>query len=213
MESRDPGLTERLRRVAERALELARVRLELLGVELQAELLRLFGALTALLLALLLGVAAPAFQQSLQRMRLQAATSDLLAAIDLTRSQAMARGTRVLMAPLDPAGADWQRGWAIFQDRNGNRRPDAGEPILYRHDPLRSDISVSFRFTSGGMPTYIAYNAAGRTCRADNSLTARWGTLTLAQGDDTRNIIINMLGRARACDPKKEPSNCSGAAD
>ncbi len=58
MESRDPGLTERLRRVAERALELARVRLELLGVELQAELLRLFGALTALLLALLLGVAA-----------------------------------------------------------------------------------------------------------------------------------------------------------
>ncbi|PIM50631.1 hypothetical protein CS062_23950 [Roseateles chitinivorans] len=58
MESRDPGLTERLRRMAERALELARVRLELLGVELQAELLRLFGALTALLLALLLGVAA-----------------------------------------------------------------------------------------------------------------------------------------------------------
>ncbi len=55
MESRDPGLTERLRRVADRALELARVRLELLGVELQAELLRLFGALTALLLALLLG--------------------------------------------------------------------------------------------------------------------------------------------------------------
>ena len=58
MESRDPGLTERLRRMAERTLELARVRLELLGVELQAELLRLFGALTALLLALLLGVAA-----------------------------------------------------------------------------------------------------------------------------------------------------------
>lgn len=58
MDSRDPGLTERLRRIAERTLELARVRLELLGVELQAELLRLFGALTALLLALLLGVAA-----------------------------------------------------------------------------------------------------------------------------------------------------------
>lgn len=58
MESRDPGLTERLRRMAERTLELARVRLELLGTELQAELLRLFGALTALLLALLLGVAA-----------------------------------------------------------------------------------------------------------------------------------------------------------
>jgi len=165
------------------------------------------------LVVVLLGVAAPAFQQSLQRMRLQTATADLLAAIDLTRSQAMARGTKVLMAPLDPAGADWQRGWAIFEDRNGNRRPDADETILYRHDPLRTGIAVTYRFTSGGTPTYIAYNAAGRTCRADNSLTARWGTLTLTQGDDTRNIVINMLGRARACDPRREPSNCSGAAD
>jgi uncharacterized membrane protein YqjE len=52
------GLAEQLRRAAERALELARVRLELLGVELQAELLRLFAALSALLLALLLGAAA-----------------------------------------------------------------------------------------------------------------------------------------------------------
>ena len=49
MEARDAGLTERLRRMAERALELARVRLELLGVELQAELLRLFGFCTSAL--------------------------------------------------------------------------------------------------------------------------------------------------------------------
>ncbi|MBO9685865.1 MAG: phage holin family protein [Mitsuaria chitosanitabida] len=58
MDAHDPSLADRLRRMAERALELARVRLELLGVELQSELLRLFGALTALLLALLMGVAA-----------------------------------------------------------------------------------------------------------------------------------------------------------
>lgn len=165
------------------------------------------------LAAVLLGVAAPAFQQSMQRLRLQAATNDLLAAIDLTRAQAMARGAKVLMAPLDPAGVNWQSGWAIFQDRNGNRRPDAGEAIIYRHDPLRADIGIASRFTSGGMPAYIAYNAAGRTCRADSSLTARWGTLTLTQGDDSRNIIINMLGRARACDPRRELANCSGAAD
>ena len=67
--------------------------------------LTLIELLVVLVLALiLLGVAAPAFQQSLQRIRLQAATNDLLAAIDLTRSQALARGAKVLMAPLDPAG-------------------------------------------------------------------------------------------------------------
>ncbi|WP_343731408.1 GspH/FimT family pseudopilin [Duganella sp.] len=175
--------------------------------------LTLIELLVVLTLALiLLGAAAPAFQQSLQRLRLQAATNDLLAAIDLTRSLAMARGSKVLMAPLDPSGANWQSGWIIFQDRNGNRRPDPDEPPLYRHEALRPDITITSRFTSGGTPTYIAYNAAGRTCRADNALTARWGTLTLAQGKLTRNVIINMLGRVRACDPDADPSHCTSAA-
>ncbi|WP_166454634.1 GspH/FimT family pseudopilin [Duganella rivi] len=169
--------------------------------------LTLIELLMVLVLAVvLLGVAAPAFQQSLQRLRLQAAVHDLQAAIDLTRSQAMARGRKVLMAPLDPRGADWQSGWAIFEDRNGNRRPDAGEPLIYRHDALRSDIAITSRFTSGATPTYIAYNAAGRTCRADNSLIARWGTLSLTQGQQARNIIINMLGRVRTCDPAQDPA-------
>jgi type IV fimbrial biogenesis protein FimT len=43
---------------------------------------------------------------------LQAAANDLQAAIDLTRSEAMARGHKVLMAPVDPSGANWQSGWA-----------------------------------------------------------------------------------------------------
>lgn len=57
MESQELNLADRLRRMAARTLSLARVRLELLGVELQSQLLRLFAALTGLLLALLLGVA------------------------------------------------------------------------------------------------------------------------------------------------------------
>lgn len=165
------------------------------------------------LAAILLGVAAPAFQQSLQRLRLQAAVNDLLAALDLTRSQAIAHGGKVLMAPLDAAGTDWRSGWAVFIDSNGNRRPDAGEPLLFRHDPLRDDIRVTSRFTSGNAPTYVAYNAAGRTCSAASSLTARWGTLSLKQGDKARNIIINMLGRVRVCDPAVEGADCAGAGD
>lgn len=169
--------------------------------------LTLIELLMVLVLAIvLLGVAAPAFQQSWQRLRLQAAVHDLQAAIDLTRSQAMARGRKVLMVPLDPLGADWQSGWAVFEDRNSNRRPDVGEPLIYRHDPLRNDISITSRFTSGGTPTYIAYNAAGRTCRVDNSLIARWGTLSLTQGQQARNVVINMLGRVRTCDPAQDPA-------
>jgi len=37
--------------------------------------------------------------------------------------------------------------------------------------------------------------------------------LSLEQGEETRNIKINMLGRVRVCDPAKDRSNCSGAND
>lgn len=164
------------------------------------------------LAGILLGVAAPAFHQTLQRLRMQAAVNDLLAAIDLTRSQALARGGKVLMAPLEPSGSNWQGGWAVFLDHNGNRRPDDGE-LLYRHDPLRPDITITSKFTSGNAPTYVAYNAAGRTCSATSSVTARWGTLSLTQGNNARNIKINMLGRVRVCDPNADGASCTGAAD
>jgi type IV fimbrial biogenesis protein FimT len=57
----------------------------------------------------------------------------------------------------------------------------------------------------------FAYNAAGRACSAGNSLAARWGTLSLTQGEDVRNIKINMLGRVRVCDPAQDRANCDGA--
>jgi len=163
-----------------------------------------------LLAAILFGVAIPAMHGVLQQMRLRAAVFDLVAAIDQTRSQAIARGRSVLMAPLD-ASAGWRRGWAIFIDLNGNHRPDAGEPLLYRHDPIPDDMQLTSSFSSNADGLYLAYNAAGRACSADNSLAARWGTLSLTQGRQARNIKINMLGRVRVCDPAQDNNGCSGA--
>ncbi|SHN30008.1 type IV fimbrial biogenesis protein FimT [Duganella sacchari] len=159
---------------------------------------------------ILLGTAIPAFHSALQRLRLQAAANDLLAAIDLARSQAIAHGGKVVMAPL---GAGWQSGWAVFVDHNNNRRHDAGEPLFYRHDPLPDTIRIASNFSSSAASLYVAYNGAGRACSADNTLAARWGTLSLTQGGQARNIKINMLGRVRVCDPAREQGNCGGAVD
>jgi type IV fimbrial biogenesis protein FimT len=59
----------------------------------------------------------------------------------------------------------------------------------------------------------FAYNGAGRSCAAGNSLAAHWGTLSPVQGRATRNIKINMLGRVRGCDPQVQTSGCDNAAD
>jgi type IV fimbrial biogenesis protein FimT len=169
--------------------------------------------LVLVLAGVLMSVAMPAYYDTIRRQRLRAATADLVAAIDLTRSQAIARGSRVLMAPLGQDGTSWRQGWAVFVDDNGNRRPDPGELLIYRHDALDDGINVSSAFTSGAAQPYLAYNAAGRACSASSSLTARWGTLTLEHGGSTRNIKINMLGRVRVCDPDRDGGSCGNASD
>jgi type IV fimbrial biogenesis protein FimT len=157
----------------------------------------------------LLGVAAPSYHDMLRRQQLRAAVNDLVAAIDLTRSQALARGRPVMLTPREPGGIDWQLGWVVFVDADGNRRPGVDEPMLFQRGPLPDGVRMAAAFSSNAPPAYLAYNGAGRSCSAGNSLAARWGTLSLALGDNARNIKINMLGRLRVCDPAVDP-DCTG---
>ncbi|WP_082616606.1 GspH/FimT family pseudopilin [Massilia sp. Root418] len=161
--------------------------------------------------AILAGAAVPSLQSTLQKQHLRAALNDLLGAIDLTRSLAIARGGVVLMAPADPAGTAWEQGWTIFADRNANRRPDPGEERLAVQQALAPGLRLGSRFTSGAGSQYVAYNAGGRSCQAGNSQAARWGTLTLEAGAHQRLIKINMLGRVRVCDPVAQPDTCTSA--
>ncbi|QCP14991.1 type-4 fimbrial pilin related signal peptide protein [Pseudoduganella umbonata] len=160
--------------------------------------------------AILMSAAVPGFRALLERHAVRAASADLLAALHLARSQAIGRGENVVVAPVDPAGVAWRDGWAVFADTDGDARPGPGETVLFRHGPAPDRLRIWSRLTHAAPPFYVAYNSAGRTCRASNSLAANWGTLSLQLGSTQRNIKINMLGRARLCDPRLE-SGCSMA--
>lgn len=162
-------------------------------------------------IAVVLSIGAPGLRELIQVQQLKAATNDLFSAIDLARSQAMARNSRVTLAPRDPAGVDWSRGWTVFVDRDGDRVPGTLDEIITVHGPLAGGMAMHFAFTSSAPPHYIAYNGAGRSCSDTGSAQARWGTLSLFHGRHTRRIKINMLGRARVCDPARD-TTCEGAS-
>jgi type IV fimbrial biogenesis protein FimT len=164
---------------------------------------------TLAIAAVLMAAGAPALRDMIARQRLRSTVADLFAAINLTRSEASARGGRVMLAPLDPMGRDWRRGWAVFVDKNGSKSLDPGDELIFRHGPVAAGMAISAAFSSSQAPVYIAYNANGRSCSAGNSMTARWGSLSLVLGAHTRNIKINMLGRVRVCDPEVEPDTCA----
>jgi type IV fimbrial biogenesis protein FimT len=168
--------------------------------------------LVVLLIAgVLAALASPEMRQMINRYRLDSAVADLYGAVDLARSQAIARGSRVQLVPLEAAGNNWSRGWVVFIDADGDRRPGPGEEIIASHGPVADGIIISFNFTSNRVPYYIAYNGAGRSCSDTSSMAARWGTLSLHQDSQIRRIRINMLGRARVCDPRREPDTCTAA--
>jgi type IV fimbrial biogenesis protein FimT len=150
--------------------------------------------------------AMPSMRQALEAYQLRTAAADLVAAIHETRSQALSRGQIVTLLPIE---GDWRLGWTILVDHNANRKLDPGEPLLKWHRSLPKAIEVRFRFTDPTAPFYIAYNSAGRSCRPAHAKAANFGTLSLAIGEQQRNIKINMLGRVRLCDPARE-SPCAG---
>lgn len=163
------------------------------------------------MVAVTAAVAAPNLNELLRGQQLRTASGDLHGAIQLTRSQAIARNARVKLTPNDEAGRDWSRGWTVYVDRDNDRQPGEGDEILAVHSPLPQGMQVSYSFTSPAPPQYIAYNGAGRSCSDTNSAASRLGTLSLFHGGRVRRIKINMLGRARLCDPARD-DGCDGAA-
>jgi type IV fimbrial biogenesis protein FimT len=96
-------------------------------------------------------------------------------------------------------------------DRDGDGSPGARDDILAVHGALERGMATAFNFTSPAPPYYIAYNGAGRSCNRNNSAASRLGTLSVFDGAQARRIKINMLGRARICDPARD-STCDGPA-
>jgi type IV fimbrial biogenesis protein FimT len=166
--------------------------------------------------AVVLAVAVPDLRDLLQRQRLRAAAADLFGAVNLARAQALARGHKVKLVPRDPQGIDWRTGWTVFADGDGDGLRGPGDEVIAEHGPLAPGIRIAFAFTQPAPPYYIAYNGAGRGCLDANGAAARWGTLTLSlagsegsEGGGVRRITINMLGRARLCDPARDAA-CTG---
>lgn len=155
--------------------------------------------------AILMTVAVPSFHNTLQKQRMGTAVSDFFAAINLTRSEAIQRGARVDLVPLN--GADWAKGWVVFVDQNHNQKPDAQESIIFSHGPVPDGITIKSTLTDSKVQ-YLAYNGTGRSRTNANSQTPQAGNFSFSQEKQIRRIKINFLGRPRMCDPEIDGTSC-----
>lgn len=154
--------------------------------------------------AILLSIGAPAFGELIQRQKIITAANEFIAAIHLTRSEAVQRGTRVDLVPVD---GDWDNGWLVFVDGDGNQKPDEGEQVIYMHGAVPAGMTITSVLTDSG-GTYLAYNGTGRTRTNVNPLQPQYGSFRFRLDKEKRNIVINMLGRTRVCTPKADEESC-----
>jgi len=156
--------------------------------------------------AILLGTGVPFLSDLMQRQRLTAAVNDFFSSMNLARSEAIRRGARIDMVPLNVTG-DWAKGWIIFVDADNNQRPDTGEETIFVHDAIGDELSVKANLSDSSVP-YLAYTETGRTRSNASAQSPQFGSFTFTLKKHVRKIKINFLGRARVCNPESDPHTC-----
>jgi len=150
---------------------------------------------TLAVLAILVSLAAPSFNDLIRDNRLSTQLNDFVASLHNARSEAVKRGIEITVCKsADNAtctvGGNWEQGWLVFIDDNGDEQVDAGETILNAGSALGGDNTLT---GNANVADVIKFDSRGFSQGFN-------GTLTLcdARGaSSARGIVISNTGRVR----------------
>lgn len=160
---------------------------------------------TLSVLAILAAVALPSFQDSIRLNRVSTENNELIAALNLARTEAIkTRSFAELCASADgtACGVDWSQGWMVWSDINRNGALDAGTEVVRfeRADPQVTAVANIAGIDAG--TSAVRYNGRGQpvlpagTVFPANVITLH--PLTCAAGaEHLRNILIARTGQIR----------------
>lgn len=160
-------------------------------------------AITLAVAAIVLSIAVPSYQISVQNNRRTTAVNDLATALQLARNTAISgRVTTTVCKSSDgatcPTGAgsgDWSQGWMIFTDANNDATLDAGETLLRVQGALTGTATfvgnnnvinnVSFS------PQGLARGSNGTITHCDSRGAASASALVISVGGQVRHATDN----------------------
>ena len=93
------------------------------------------------IVAILLVTAVPSFKEYSWNLRMRTAMDSLQTDLTLARSRAISHNIQTIICPARDTNTcsgepNWQPGWIVFSDLNGDREKQEGEPLLKRADAL-----------------------------------------------------------------------------
>jgi type IV fimbrial biogenesis protein FimT len=166
----------------------------------QAGVTALETMLVLAILAMLLVLAVPGLRALMLDTRRSTRVLDMVATLNLARSEALKRGTRVTACP-SADGLDcnddtrWETGWIVFSDANSNGTVDAGEERLLVQPALAGEGTLR------GTRKRLTYQAYGFSTGFNDTLR-----VCDTRGPDwARSVIVSNQGRVRV---KASASTC-----
>ena len=144
-------------------------------------------AVTLVVLAVLVAVAVPAFTRLLLDTDRATVLSELTAALNLARTEALGRGLPVVVC----GSGSWEEGWLVFVNDDNDSPPvvDGGEEIL----KVRQESQPAYSLVP------VANYANFITYRADGSVN-NLGRITYCDRRgvaEARALLVNRAGRVR----------------
>jgi type IV fimbrial biogenesis protein FimT len=144
---------------------------------------------TISIMAILLAVALPSFQGSLRSNRLATTSNELLASLSLARSEGI-RSTRgggvCASANGTSCGADWNQGWMVWTEKDGDGVYDNDETVV-RDSQGKPQLQLT------GSAATVAFDGRGRSTGG----AATIGVVPEGVTTPVRCVEINITGQAR----------------
>lgn len=148
---------------------------------------------TLSVMAILLSIAMPNFQSFILNSRITTQTNNFIMALMLARSEAVKRGSTVTVCSSTngtkcAGSSNWEGGWLVFVDANGDGVVDAGDLPVQVGQALSGGNTLN-----GGARTRVTYGG-------DGFATGFNGTFSLCDSrgvTSSRGIIVNNQGRVR----------------
>lgn len=173
--------------------------------------------------SILVTVGLPMMNVFFESNRMISHTNDLVAGLNIARSEAIKQQIRITLCQSDnqvscTGTGQWEDGWIVFQDPNGNVTVDGGERIMrlnagadgnqvtIRSNDINNLIASSVSFTSRGLPKALNGAVQAGTFR----ICDRRGLKVNADGDTTvaRGVNLSPSGKVRSTKQLAEITSC-----
>ena len=148
---------------------------------------------------ILASMAVPSFRSMLVRRAATSAASDLASDFRFARSEAIKRSSFVSVCRSTDGAAcaaagDWNVGWIVYLDRNGNQSADSGDDVLKVHGAPSSISSMGRIGAASSTRAVFMYQPTGLALNATESFVV---TADSSIKDGTRLVCVSALGRMR----------------